>query len=101
MVHKGMKIDDATIAAFCHRRRIHRLALFGSVLREDFRPESDVDILVEYEPDAGVGYIQMGEMESELTAIIGRRVELHTAGDLSAYFRDQVVGEAQTLYVAA
>jgi len=60
-----------------------------------------VDILVEYEPDAGVGYIQMGEMESELSTIIGRRVELHTPADLSAYFREEVLGEAQTLYVAA
>ena len=101
MTHNGVHIDDAVIAKFCQHHRISRLALFGSVLRDDFRPESDVDILVDYEPGAGVGYIRMGEMESELSAIIGRRVELYTPAELSAYFREEVLSEAQTLYVAA
>ena len=101
MVYNGVQISDEVIVAFCRRHRIGRLALFGSVLRDDFRPESDVDVLVEYKPDSGVGYIQMGEMESELSAIIGRRVELHTPADLSTHFREEVLCEAQTLYVAA
>jgi hypothetical protein len=85
------------IAEFCRRHHIRRLSLFGSVLRDDFRPDSDVDVLVEFEPDyvPGLGFFSM---EAELAQILGRPVDLNTPGFLSSYFRDQVLNEAETLY---
>lgn len=88
------------IAGFCKRHRIRRLALFGSVLREDFRPDSDVDVLVEFEPGTRVGLRFFG-IQDELTDLLGRNVDLHTPGFLSKYFRDEVLAEARDLYVAA
>jgi hypothetical protein len=97
VVLNGIQLDDATITAFCQRHHIKRLACFGSVLRNDFRPESDVDMLVEFEPDAKIGFIRMAEMEHELAEVFGHRVEMYTPSDLSSYFRDEVMEEAQTL----
>jgi predicted nucleotidyltransferase len=88
------------IAAFCRRHRIRRLALFGSVLRDDFTPDSDVDVLVEFEPGTRVGLRFFG-MEQELSEILGRKVDLNTPGFLSQYFRDEVIAEAEALYDAA
>ena len=68
------------VADFCQRNKIRRLALFGSVLREDFTPESDVDVLVEFEPDARVGYFALGKMETELEDILGRKADIYTYG---------------------
>ena len=84
-------IDSKKIADFCRRHHIRRLALFGSVLRDDFRPDSDVDVLVEFEPDYPVGFIQIGGMELELTEILKRRVNLRTPAELSRYFRQKVL----------
>ena len=89
------------ISAFCERHRIRRLALFGSVLRDDFGPDSDVDVLVEFEPDARVGLIRLAGMELELGAMIGRKVDLNTEGFLSRYFRDEVLAEAEVVHDAA
>jgi len=85
------------IARFCRRHKIQRLALFGSVVRDDFGPESDVDVLVQFEPGNTPGW-EFFEMQDELTKILGRRVDLNTPGFLSPYFRDRVMAEAETVY---
>jgi predicted nucleotidyltransferase len=95
-----IRIDKAALAAFCRRHHIHRLALFGSVLREDFRADSDVDVLVEFEPDHVPG-LAFFDMEAELSQLLGRHVDLNTAEWLSPYFRDRVLAEAETQYDAA
>ena len=92
-------IDQEKIAEFCRRHHIRRLALFGSVLRDDFGPESDVDVLVEFEP-AHVPGLAFFRMARELAGIIGREVDLNTPGWLSAHFRDEVAREAEVLYAA-
>lgn len=92
--------DPATIAAFCRRHRVRRLAFFGSVLRDDFGPDSDVDVLVEFEPGHVPGFAFF-DLQEELSGLLGRKVDLHTPGSLSRYFRERVVGEAQDQYVAA
>jgi len=93
-------VDHDAIAAFCRRNHIVRLSFFGSVLRGDFEPGSDVDVLVEYAPGAPVGLFEMARQQVELEGIIGRKVDLKTAGFLSRYFRDDVLAEAEEEYVA-
>jgi hypothetical protein len=88
------------IAEFCRRHHIRRLAFFGSVLRDDFTPQSDVDVLVEFEPGKTPGWAFFG-MQDELSEILGRRVDLKTPQELSKYFRDEVLAEAEEVYVAA
>jgi predicted nucleotidyltransferase len=95
-----MPISQEQIVDFCRRNHIRKLAFFGSVLRDDFREDSDIDVLVEFEPGHPVGLIRMAGMEIELTKIIGRKVDLRTPNDLSRYFRDKVVAEAEVLYAA-
>ncbi len=90
----GVDLPPQLIAEFCRRHRIRRLSLFGSVLRPDFRSDSDVDVLVELEPGHRVGLIGFAGIEQELSELIGRKVDLRTAGDLSPYFRDDVVRNA-------
>jgi hypothetical protein len=97
-----LSIDSGGIAAFCRRHHIRRLALFGSVLREDFGPESDVDVLVEFEAGRTPGFFRLFEMETELSALMAdRRVDLRTLEDLSPYFREEVAALAEPLYDAA
>lgn len=93
-------IDRRVIADFCRRHHIRRLALFGSVLRDDFRSDSDVDVLVEFEPGhvPGFGFFALQE---ELSALLGRDVDLHTPGFLSRYFRDDVLAHAEVQYDVA
>jgi predicted nucleotidyltransferase len=93
-------VDVPAIASFCARNRIHRLAFFGSVLRDDFRPDSDVDVLVEFSPTANVGLFEFVDMQSELSDLIGRNVDLHTPASLSHFFRDSVVRSAEVAYAA-
>ena len=93
-----IKLDRDTIADFCRRHHIHKLSLFGSVLREDFRSDSDVDVLVEFEPGATVGLIRLSGMELELSELLGREVDLRTPEDLSRYFRDEVLDTAEVQY---
>ncbi len=95
-----ISIDDGRVADFCRRNHIARLSLFGSVLRDDFTPNSDVDVLVEFEPGKTPG-LQFFGMHGELEAILGRRVDFNTPECLSKYFRDQVLGEALPIYVKA
>ena len=90
-------IPHARLAAFCRKHHIRRLALFGSVLRDDFRPESDVDVLVEFQPGHTPG-LAFFAMQEELSRLLGRRVDLQTPRFLSRYFRDAVVAEAQVQY---
>ena len=87
------------IADFCRRCHIRRLSLFGSVLTDDFGPDSDVDVLVEFEPGHAPGY-EFFAMEAELAGIIGRKVDLNTPQFLSRYFRDRVLAEAEIQYAA-
>ena len=95
-----INIPKDKIAEFCRRNRIHRLALFGSVLRDDFGPGSDVDVLVEFEPDARVGFFELYDMEQELGRLLGgQKVDLNTSKSLSKYFRDEVMQEAEEQYV--
>jgi len=93
-------MDRERLADFCRRHHIRRLALFGSVLRDDFGPHSDIDILVEFEPGQVPGF-RMVDLEDELSALVGLKVDLHTPASLSKYFRDRVVREAQDQYVRA
>ena len=95
-----LSIDRAAVSEFCELHHIARLALFGSVIRDDFRPESDIDVLVEFQPGVRVG-LAFIRMQDELSAVLGRTVDLHTPASLSKYFRDQVLREAEPLYVAA
>jgi len=90
-------VSRDAIAAFCRRHHIQRLALFGSVLRTDFRPESDVDVLVEFEPGHTPG-LAFFAMEDELSDLLGRQVDLNTPACLSPYFRDEVLAEAEVQY---
>ena len=91
-------VDRDRIAEFCRRRHIRSLALFGSVLREDFGPHSDVDVLVEFEAGHRAGLITMAGMELELSEILQRKADLRTPAELSRYFRDEVLREAQVQY---
>jgi predicted nucleotidyltransferase len=93
-------INREEISEFCRRHHIRKLALFGSVLREDFRPESDVDVLVEFE-EGHVPGLAFFSMERELSEILNHKVDLNTPQFLSPYFRDQVLAEAEAQYVAA
>lgn len=96
----SMKIDlpKAALVNFCQRNHIRKLAVFGSVLRDDFRPESDVDFLVEFEPEHVPGLIRLVGMELELSEIIQRKADLRTPKDLSRYFRDEVLRSAIVQY---
>ena len=93
-------LDQSKIAEFCRERHIRRLSLFGSVLGDDFGPDSDVDVLVEFDPSARVGFFELYDMEQELSGLLGgHKVEMNTPKSLSKYFRDQVLQEAEEHYV--
>jgi len=93
-------IPKEKIAEFCRRNHIRKLSLFGSVLRDDFGPESDVDVLVEFEQGHVPGLITLSGMEIELSGIIGRKADMRTPEDLSRYFRNEVVESAEVHYAA-
>ena len=95
-----LDIPPDQIAEFCQRNHIRRLALFGSVLRDDFRADSDVDVLVEFE-DGHTPGLDFFAMQDELSALLFRKVDLNTPGFLSDYFRDEVLADAEDMYVAA
>ncbi len=97
MERTGIEIPIQEVAAFCRRHHIRRLALFGSALREDFRADSDVDVLVEFEPGHIPG-LAFFTIEAELSQILGRPVDLNTAHFISPEFRDQVIEEARVIY---
>jgi len=95
---RAVSIEPERLEAFCRRHHVRRLALFGSVLREDFGPDSDIDVLVEFEPGRTPDLFTMVRMQDELGQMLGREVDLRTPQDLSRYFRDRVVAEAQVAY---
>ena len=94
-----IEVNKHEVERFCRRHRIRRLALFGSVLRDDFGPDSDVDVLVEFE-DGHVPGLAFFAMEAELSKILGRTVDLNTPQFLSRHFRDDVLAEAEDQYAA-
>ena len=96
----GIPVPHEAVADFCRRHGIRRLAFFGSVIRDDFTPESDVDVLVEFEPARIPGLITLAGYQIELSEMLGREVDMRTAGDLSKYFREEVLAEAHDVYVA-
>lgn len=100
MVTARIELPLEQIAEIARRYKAQRLALFGSVIRDDFTAESDVDILVEFFPGVVHGF-GFWEMEAELSDLIGRKVDLNTPNDLSKYFRDEVLAEAENIYVAS
>lgn len=91
MTYHGIEIPRERLADFCRRNHMRRLSLFGSILREDFGPDSDVDFLVEFEAGQTPSLLTMAGLEIDLSQLLGRKVDLRTAGDLSRYFRDEVV----------
>ena len=96
----AIEIPRDQIADFCRRHRIRKLALFGPVLRDDFSPSSDIDVLVEFEPGTRMG-LRFFALQEELSRTLRRKVDLNTEGFLSRYFRDDVLAEAETIYDAA
>lgn len=100
MRQETLELPRHKIVDLCQRYHIRKLALFGSILRPDFRSESDVDMLVEFEPGHIPG-LAFFTIQEELSALLGRRVDLNTPANLSRYFRDKVLHEAETLYVSS
>lgn len=99
-MNRVMNIPNDQIIGFCQRNRIRRLAFFGSVLRDDFGPDSDVDVLVEFEPGHTPG-LAFFAMQRELAAILDRDVDMNTVQQLSPYFRQEILNKAEAVYVAA
>ncbi len=97
MINAQIAIPEAEITAFSRRYPIRKLSLFGSVLRDDFSAESDIDVLVEFEPNAGIGYFELVQMQTELSAILGREIDLLTPAALSHHFRQDVLNTAQVI----
>jgi predicted nucleotidyltransferase len=98
MITLPVEIPAQAVAAFCERNHVRKLSLFGSILTDRFRDESDIDLLVEFERGHAPGLIELAGMEIELSEIIGRKVDLRTAGELSRYFRDKVIASAVPQY---
>ena len=99
-MRKKLKIPQGKLADFCRQNGIRRLSLFGSVLRDDFGPKSDIDVLVEFEPGTRVG-LRFFKMEHVLSGIMGGKVDLHTPGFLNKHFRNEVLAEAEVQYEQA
>ena len=91
-------IDREKIAAFCRQHHIRKLSLFGSVLRDDFQADSDVDVLVEFEPGIRIGFFRMAGLERQLSQLLKRKVDMRTPAELSRYFRDEVMHESEVQY---
>ena len=101
MSNPHLSVPQDKIADFCRRHYIRKLSLFGSTLKGTNRPESDVDLLVEFEPGATPGLLTVAQIEFDLSDLLGgRKVDLRTAGDLSRYFRDEVVRTAEAQFEA-
>jgi len=94
------RLSKEKLIAFCQKNHIRRLSVFGSALRGELRPDSDIDLLVEFEPGHTPGLFSIVRMEMELTEALGRKVDLRTAEDLSQYFRDEVLENAEVQYQA-
>lgn len=101
MTKARIEIPKDQLTAFCRKNGIQSLSLFGSVLGDDFGPDSDVDILVEFKDGARIGLIKLTRLEFELSEIIGRKVDLNTPGFISKYFRSRVMSEKEIQYADA
>lgn len=99
-MHPSLNLDETILARFCEAHHIRRLSLFGSQLKGTAGPESDIDLLVEFAPGHTPTLFGIAGMEIELTELLGRKVDLRTAGDLSRYFREEVVNMAEVQYAA-
>ncbi len=98
-MNQAIELPKDKIAGFCRTHHIRQLSVFGSALRSDFCPDSDIDILVEFEPERIPGFLGMARLERELSAFLGgRRVDLRTPEGLSRYFREEVLKEAEVQY---
>jgi predicted nucleotidyltransferase len=95
-----LSYDKEALARLCRKHRIRRLALFGSVLKGTDRPDSDVDLLVEFEPDAVPGFLGLAAIETQLSQLLGRPVDLRTASELSPHFRQSVESTAEVQFAA-
>ena len=96
---KNIRIPADRVAEFCKRNGIRKLSLFGSALRDDFRPDSDIDLLVEFRDGTAPSLLDLAGMERELSVVLGgRKVDLRTPQELSRYFRDEVVSTASVQY---
>ncbi|MBN1515724.1 nucleotidyltransferase family protein [Candidatus Sumerlaeota bacterium] len=95
---QNLDIPEQQIEEYCRQKRIRKMMLFGSVVRNDFRPESDVDVLVEFEPEARVGLIRFAGMELELTDLLKRKVDLNTIDFIHPEYRDEILREARLIY---
>jgi uncharacterized protein len=95
-----LAIPEDQLAQFCQKHHIRKLSLFGSVLKGTARPDSDIDLLVEFEPEHIPGLIRLAGMENELSDMLGRKVDLRTPGDLSRHFVDEVLRSAEVQYAA-
>jgi uncharacterized protein len=95
---QSIKLDRTQLTTFCQQHHIYKLALFGSILRDDFRPDSDVDFLAEFLPHHTPGFIGLVRMENELSKMIGRKADLRTPQELSHYFRQEVMNESVVQY---
>jgi len=93
-----IRVPRRKLADFCKRNQIRSLALFGSVLRDDFRPDSDVDVLVEFEPGARIGLMEYGRIQQELSALLQREVDLVPRSGLKATIRDSVLATSEVVY---
>lgn len=96
-----LDIDREALAEFCRAHQIRKLSLFGSVLHGTNRPDSDLDLLVELEPESPIGLLGLAQIEIELSELLNRRVDVRTPAELSRHFRDAVQAEAEVLYAAA
>jgi uncharacterized protein len=95
-----IRVDRDEVAEFCRRHHIRRLAFFGSVLRDDFRSDSDVDVLVEFEPEYRLGLFELIRMQQKFSKMIGREADFRTPEDLGRYMRDRVMAESEVQYAA-
>lgn len=98
MLDRTADLPMDRIRQFCETHHVRRLRLFGSILRSDFKPDSDIDVLVEFEPGTPVTFFDMVNMQTQLESILGRKVDFLTPGFLSEHFRQQTLDEAQTIY---
>lgn len=95
-----LQVNRDQLVEFCQRHHIRRLAFFGSALRDDFRPDSDVDVLVEFESGYRLGLFDLIRMQREFSGMIGREADFRTPEDLGRYMRDRVVAESEVQYAA-
>jgi hypothetical protein len=94
-------LDTTTAGELCTAFGIREISFFGSVTRDDFRPDSDVDVLIEFEPHVHIGFFELMDIQDRLIAVLGRKVDLVTKGMLSPYFRDDVLAAREVIYVSS